>query len=125
MRLQFFKSVAQALLDFTDLNPIQPLQLLLESLNSKKTLPVESVPNTAYNMACYLECLQPMDTGFGSASQQWSQLLTAIESFFRRIALSLPQIENVEHLFKLMIGVLKIPGTSGCKVCQNLGINLC
>jgi len=116
MRLQFFKSVAQALLDFTDLNPIQPLQLLLESLNSKKTLPMESLPNTAYNMACYLECLQPLETGFGSSSQQWSQLLTSMESFFRRIALHLPQLENVEQLLKLMIDVLKIPGTSGNKV---------
>lgn len=29
-RMQFFKSVAQALVDFNELNPIAPLQLLLE-----------------------------------------------------------------------------------------------
>lgn len=29
-RMQFFRSVAQALLDFNELNPIAPLQLLLE-----------------------------------------------------------------------------------------------
>lgn len=28
--MQFFKSVAQALVDFNELNPIAPLQLLLE-----------------------------------------------------------------------------------------------
>lgn len=28
--MQFFRSVAQALLDFNELNPIAPLQLLLE-----------------------------------------------------------------------------------------------
>ncbi|XP_059468536.1 protein unc-79 homolog isoform X3 [Neocloeon triangulifer] len=115
MKLQFFRSVAQALLDFTDLNPVQPLQLLLESLNSKKTLPVEMVPNTGHNIALYLECLQPLDTGIGSSSQTWSQLLTAMESFFRRIALTLPLIDNVEPLLRLMIQTLKLPGTSGCK----------
>lgn len=29
-RMQFFKSVTQALVDFNELNPIAPLQLLLE-----------------------------------------------------------------------------------------------
>lgn len=31
-RMQFFKSVTQALVDFNELNPIAPLQLLLEVL---------------------------------------------------------------------------------------------
>lgn len=30
VRVQFFKSVIQALIDFSELNPIAPLQLLLE-----------------------------------------------------------------------------------------------
>lgn len=30
IRIQFFKSVIQALIDFNELNPIAPLQLLLE-----------------------------------------------------------------------------------------------
>lgn len=30
LRVQFFKSVIQALIDFNELNPIAPLQLLLE-----------------------------------------------------------------------------------------------
>ncbi|XP_065352317.1 protein unc-79 homolog isoform X2 [Cloeon dipterum] len=115
IRIQFFKSVAQALLDFTDLNPIQPLQLMLESLNSKKTLPVEMIPNIGHNIALYLGCLQPLDTGIGSSSQTWSQLLTAMESFFRRIALSLSQIDSVDPLLRLMIQTLKLPGISGCK----------
>jgi hypothetical protein len=34
MRTQFFKSVAQALLDFNELNPIAPLQLMLEVIPS-------------------------------------------------------------------------------------------
>ena len=33
-RMQFFKSVAQALADFNELNPIAPLQLLLEVKNN-------------------------------------------------------------------------------------------
>ncbi|KAF4533554.1 hypothetical protein B566_EDAN001039 [Ephemera danica] len=115
LRTQFFKSVAQALLDFNELNPIAPLQLMLESLGSKKTLPLDAVPNMAYNMSCYLECLQPLDSGFGPASQTWNILLTQFESLFRRIALALPSLDNMDSLFCIMISVLKIPGISGFK----------
>jgi hypothetical protein len=33
VRVQFFKSVIQALIDFNELNPVAPLQLLLEVSN--------------------------------------------------------------------------------------------
>uniref|UniRef100_A0A2A4K7T1 Uncharacterized protein n=1 Tax=Heliothis virescens TaxID=7102 RepID=A0A2A4K7T1_HELVI len=38
-RQMFFKSIAQAFVDFNELYPCGPLQLVVEHLNSKKTLP--------------------------------------------------------------------------------------
>lgn len=40
VRVQFFKSVIQALIDFNELNPIAPLQLLLEVNFSLLTISV-------------------------------------------------------------------------------------
>lgn len=37
----FFKSIAQAFVDFNELYPCGPLQLVVEHLNSKKTLPLD------------------------------------------------------------------------------------
>jgi protein unc-79 len=37
----FFKSIAQAFVDFNELYPCGPLQLVVEHLNSKKTLPID------------------------------------------------------------------------------------
>lgn len=39
-RQQFFRSVAQALMDFNELNPIAPLQLLLEVIIKYKILTI-------------------------------------------------------------------------------------
>ncbi|VVC99562.1 unnamed protein product [Leptidea sinapis] len=40
-RAAFFKSVAHSFVDFNELYPCGPLQLVIEHLNSKKTLPIE------------------------------------------------------------------------------------
>ncbi|XP_046405195.1 protein unc-79 homolog isoform X2 [Ischnura elegans] len=65
-RMRFFRSVAQALLDFNELNPIAPLQLLLENLNSRKSLPLDTLPCILHNVACYLDCLPLLEVGGGS-----------------------------------------------------------
>jgi hypothetical protein len=114
-RVQFFRSVAQALLDFNELNPIAPLQLLLEGLNSKKSLPGEMLSLVLPNMACYLDCL-PLETGLGPASTTWSALLTQLEVLFRRLVLLLSTVDDVEPLLRIMVSVLKVPGISAYKV---------
>ncbi|XP_068085270.1 protein unc-79 homolog [Anabrus simplex] len=108
-RMQFFRSVAQALLDFNELNPIAPLQLLLEGLNSRKSLPTEMLPVVLHNMACYLDCL-PLEAGLGSGP-----LLTQLDVLFRRLVLLLPSLEDPQPLLRIMVSVLKVPGISACK----------
>ncbi|XP_012272273.1 protein unc-79 homolog [Orussus abietinus] len=108
-RMQFFKSVAQALVDFNELNPIAPLQLLLETLNAKKSLPVERLPIILHNMACYLDCL-PLEAGLGPGAATWGGLLAQVDSLFRRLILLLSSIEDVTPLLRIMISVLKVPG---------------
>lgn len=114
-RMQFFRSVAQALLDFNELNPIAPLQLLLEALNSKKSLPGEMLSLVLPNMACYLDCL-PLEAGLGPASTTWSALLTQLEILFRHLVLLLSTLDDVEPLLRIMVSVLKVPGIFAYKV---------
>ncbi|XP_021924860.1 protein unc-79 homolog isoform X4 [Zootermopsis nevadensis] len=113
-RMQFFRSVAQALSDFNELNPIAPLQLLLEGLNSKKSLPGEMLSVVLPNMACYLDCL-PLEAGLGPGSTTWSALLTQLEILFRRLVLLLSTLDDIEPLLRIMVSVLKVPGISACK----------
>jgi hypothetical protein len=117
--MQFFRSVAQALLDFNELNPIAPLQLLLEGLNSKKSLPAEMLSLVLPNMACYLDCL-PLEAGLGPGSTTWSALLTQLEIFFRRLVFLVSTIDDVEPLLRIMVSVLKVPGISAYKVTLQL-----
>ncbi|XP_032682267.1 protein unc-79 homolog isoform X3 [Odontomachus brunneus] len=113
-RLQFFKSVAQALIDFNELNPIAPLQLLLETLNMKKSLPLERLPIILYNIACYLDCL-PLEAGLGPGVATWSGLLAQFDGLFRRLVLMLPSIEDITPLLRIMISILKVPGIQQSK----------
>ncbi|XP_059622044.1 protein unc-79 homolog [Phlebotomus argentipes] len=106
-RRKFFKSVAQALMDFNELNPTSPIHLLVESLNSKKTLPLDSLPVTLRNMAEYLQCV-PSDMGPGA----WSTTIQGIEALFRRLILILPSLEEPESLLDIMVTLLKIQGVS-------------
>lgn len=107
MRMQFFRSVAQALLDFNELNPIAPLQLLLEGLNSKKSLSTEHLGVVLHNMACYLDCL-PLEVGLGPGSSTWSALLSQLEILFRRVVLLLNSVEDINPLIRIMVSVLKV-----------------
>jgi len=117
--MQFFRSVAQALLDFNELNPIAPLQLLLEVLNSKKSLPGEMLSLVLPNMACYLDCL-PLEASLGTASITWSALLTQLEILFRHLVLLLSTLDDVEPLLRIMVSVLKVPGIFVYKVSVTL-----
>ncbi|XP_043258139.1 protein unc-79 homolog [Colletes gigas] len=113
-RMQFFKSVAQALVDFNELNPIAPLQLVLEALNAKKSLPTERLPVILYNIACYLDCL-PLEAGLGPGATTWNGLLAQFDSLFRRLVLMLSSIEDTTPLLRIMISLLKVPGIQQSK----------
>ncbi|XP_066903218.1 protein unc-79 homolog isoform X4 [Halyomorpha halys] len=111
-RMQFFRSVSQALLDFNELNPLAPLQLLLESLNSKKSLP-DILPIILHNIACYLDCL-PLEAGLGPGSGPWSSLLTQLDILFRRLSLQI-QLATPLPLLRIMLSTLRVPGIAACK----------
>ncbi|GAB0098713.1 protein unc-79 homolog [Sergentomyia squamirostris] len=106
-RRKFFKSVAQALMDFNELNPTSPIHLLVENLNSKKTLPLDTLPVSLRNMAEYLQCI-PSDIGPGI----WSTTIQGIDTLFRRLILILPSLEEPESLLDIMVTLLKIQGVS-------------
>ncbi|XP_054270817.1 protein unc-79 homolog isoform X2 [Macrosteles quadrilineatus] len=113
-RMQFFRSVAQALLDFNELNPIAPLQLLLENLNSKKSLCPEQLPVILHNTACYLDCL-PLEAGLGPGASTWSALLAQLELLFRRIVFVMYSLSDVTALLRIMVSVLRVPGVQSTK----------
>ncbi|CAK9822552.1 Protein unc-79 homolog [Anthophora retusa] len=113
-RMQFFKSVTQALVDFNELNPIAPLQLLLEALNAKKSLPTERLSIILYNIACYLDCL-PLEAGLGPGATTWSGLLAQFDGLFRRLVLMLSSIEDTTPLLRIMISLLKVSGIQQSK----------
>jgi len=105
VRKKFFKCVALALLDFSELNPASPVHYLAETLNNKKTLPID-MPVILRNLSEYLLCV-PIDS---LTSNIWSSAIQGIESLFRRIVFILPTIDEAENLLSIMASVLKMPG---------------
>ncbi|XP_063897026.1 protein unc-79 homolog [Helicoverpa armigera] len=108
-RQMFFKSIAQAFVDFNELYPCGPLQLVVEHLNSKKTLPVDQITVIAGNIAMYLECLAPEALGPLSAC---AALVQQLEALLRSAALLLPQIDDVLPLLRAATAALKIPAAA-------------
>lgn len=108
-RRKYFKSIAKALVDFQELNPTSPVHMLVDTLNSKKTLPLDTLHISLRNLGEYLQCV-PMDAGIGSNS--WSQVVQGIETLFRRLVLNLHNLDEPDYLLDIMVCVIKIPGVS-------------
>ncbi|CAB3233897.1 unnamed protein product [Arctia plantaginis] len=103
-RQMFFKSIAQAFVDFNELYPCGPLQLVVEHLNSKKTLPIDQITVIAGNIAMYLECLAPEALGPLSACLALVQQLDAL---LRSAALMLQQLDDVLPLLRAATAALR------------------
>lgn len=114
-RTQFFRSLVQSLLDFNDLPPIAPLQLLLENLNSKKALPTDNLITIIDNIACYMDFLPIEVTSLGMGSASWQSVLTQLETFFRGIISIIGNFENVTPIFRIMISILRVPAVVNCR----------
>ncbi|XP_063624654.1 protein unc-79 homolog [Cydia splendana] len=108
-RLMFFKSIAQAFVDFNELYPCGPLQLVVEHLNSKKTLPIDQISVIASNICLYLSCLAPEVLGPTTAC---CALLSQLEALFRSIVLQLPALDEPGTLLRAAAAVLRIPGAN-------------
>ncbi|XP_050556133.1 protein unc-79 homolog isoform X14 [Spodoptera frugiperda] len=108
-RQMFFKSIAQAFVDFNELYPCGPLQLVVEHLNSKKTLPVDQMGVIAGNIAMYLECLAPEALGPLGAC---AALVGALDALLRAAALLLHQLDDVLPLLRAATAALRIPAAA-------------
>lgn len=96
-------------MDFQELNPTSPVHMLVDTLNSKKTLPLDTLHISLRNLGEYLQCV-PMDAGIGISS--WSLVIQGIETLFRRLILTLHNLEDHDYLLDIMVSVIKIPGIS-------------
>lgn len=105
-RKKYFKSIARALIDFIELNPTSPVLLLMESLNSKKTLPMETLPITLRNMGEYLNCV-PIEAGISGSL--WAPVLQGIDTLFRRLVLLLNSLDSPDYLLNIIVAILKLP----------------
>ncbi|XP_031621809.1 protein unc-79 homolog isoform X2 [Contarinia nasturtii] len=105
-RKKYFKSIARALMDFNELNPMSPILLLVESLNSKKTLPMDTLPATLRNMGEYLSCI-PTDAGI--LTKDWALAYERIDTLFKRLVLILNNLISPDYLLNTIVAVLKIP----------------
>lgn len=106
-RKKYFKSIARALIDFNELNPTSPIHLLVENLNSKKTLPLDTLPVTLRNMGEYLNCVPSPETGLTGIV--WAPVVQGIEALFRRLVLILHSLNDPDYLLNIIVAVLKIP----------------
>lgn len=105
VRHNSFRSIARALQDFQELNATHPIYMVCESLQSKKSLPVEQLPVIFRNMAEYLHCVPTeLTTGPGV----WQQAMQAVESLLRQVIVLLPNLANPEHLLDIMVATLKL-----------------
>lgn len=83
--------------------------MLVESLNSKKTLPMETLPAMLRNMGEYLSCV-PLDAGISTLL--WTPVVQGIEALFRRLVLIFNNLENPDYLLNIVVAVLRIPSVS-------------
>ncbi|CAG0891189.1 unnamed protein product [Darwinula stevensoni] len=104
-RVQFFRTLSQALSDFTELSLASPLQSVLEHYSGKKTLSAGNLPTLLSNIAVYLESL-PLEL----ASTALTPLLPLFESLFRKILNILGSHHTLQPAISIIIAVLKIPG---------------
>ncbi|XP_050073343.1 protein unc-79 homolog isoform X4 [Anopheles maculipalpis] len=107
-RRRFYRSVSNSLNDFSELNPTSPIQMLAETLNAKKTLPIDLLPVIFRNLAEYLQCV-PIDCIAGSV---WLPVIQALDSLLRRVILILGNVAGSEHLLDIMVALLKVPQLS-------------
>lgn len=115
-RKKYFKSIARALIDFNELNPTSPIHLLVESLNSKKTLPIETLPTIMRNIGEYLTCI-PLDIGISPLI--WAPVVQGIEALFRRLVLVLNNLDDPDYLLNTMVAILKIPNITKVRIIKS------
>ncbi|GFV14034.1 protein unc-79 homolog [Trichonephila clavipes] len=102
---EFYKTMACALADFTEVNQVTPLLLLFENLNDRKHLHHEVVFHILENVATYLDCL-PLE----SCMPPWVNFLQQLDLFLRKILLTLsPGPIQLNSVLQIILCALKLP----------------
>ncbi|XP_050714372.1 protein unc-79 homolog isoform X4 [Eriocheir sinensis] len=108
-RVRLFRTLAQALTDFNELNPSAPIQLLLENLNSKKVLPTDNLTHLLSNVATYMECVG-QDGGSGIGSGLSPSLVPLFDTFLRKVVLCVTTLGDLNPVLRVLVAVLRVPG---------------
>ncbi|XP_059155568.1 protein unc-79 homolog isoform X3 [Physella acuta] len=99
----FWKTMAAALLDFSDLPSHAPLQYLLEGLNERKNLPQDTIMLLMNNISTYLNCVS-----LEGPLPMWTAILTHFDTFLRRLPTVLPNPCDMAPIMKIITTLLKV-----------------
>ena len=72
------KTIAAALVDFSDLNCLTALQILLEGVNDTKTISPEQMGRLVENIAAYLDYIS-----LEGNTSTWSAIVNHFDTFLR------------------------------------------
>nr|DBA14703.1 TPA: hypothetical protein GDO54_005634 [Pyxicephalus adspersus] len=107
----FLRTLAAALMDFSELSSFAALSQLLEGLNNKKNLPTGGfMLRCLENIATFMEAL-PMD----SPSNLWTTICNQFQAFFTKLPSVLPLKCSLDSSLRIMICLLKIPTTNATR----------
>ncbi|XP_037956514.1 protein unc-79 homolog isoform X2 [Teleopsis dalmanni] len=105
IRRNSLRSIAKALQDFQELNATSPIYMVCESLQAKKSLPIDQLPTIFRNMAEYLHCVL-VEGGIGQVV--WAQAMQAMESLLRQVIVIMPNLTHHEYMLDLMVSSLRL-----------------
>ncbi|CAH1277722.1 UNC79 [Branchiostoma lanceolatum] len=101
--LQFWKTVAQALTNCSQVDMLKALQFLLEGVNSEKTMSQQSLLVILTNLALYMDSM-PQDP-----SAQWAPVIAQFQLFFSELPKLFPPGQDSAATLQVMLLLLKTP----------------
>ncbi|XP_035227755.1 protein unc-79 homolog isoform X3 [Stegodyphus dumicola] len=102
---EFYKTMASALADFTEVNQVTPPLLLFENLNDRKHLHHDVVFHILDNVAIYLDSL-PLESNI----PPWAGFLQQLDLFLRKFLLTLsPGPIQLDSILQIILCVMKLP----------------
>ncbi|XP_061751151.1 protein unc-79 homolog isoform X1 [Nerophis ophidion] len=107
----FLRTLALSLIDFNELSSVAALNMLLEGLNNKKSLPAGgTMLHCLDNIATFMEAL-PMD----SPSNLWTTICNQFQAFLTKLPFVLPLKCPMDSSLRIIICLLKIPTTNATR----------
>ncbi|XP_053700937.1 protein unc-79 homolog isoform X1 [Synchiropus splendidus] len=107
----FLRTLACSLIDFNELSSVCALNMLLEGLNNKKSLPAGgTMLHCLDNIATFMEAL-PMD----SPSNLWTTICNQFQTFLTKLPSVLPLKCPMDSSLRIIICLLKIPTTNATR----------